>query len=244
VSGGSARFSVVIPAFEEERRIGETVARVRGALAPIAGDGAEVIVVDDGSADATAGAARAAGADHVLVQPVNTGKGAAVRAGMLAAAGRTMAFTDADLAFPPEQLLGLLELVEGGCDVVVGNRRHPDTTTIVPPTLMRDVGGRVINRLARIVLDGDYRDTQCGLKAFSRDAAHRIFEHALVDGFAFDVEIFHLAELYGLELREVPVEVSNSTSSTVHVVRDATLLIRDLFRIRWWTRAGRYEADH
>lgn len=243
MTDGSVRFSVVIPAFEEERRIGETVGRVRRALEPIAPDGVEVVVVDDGSVDGTAAAARAAGADHVLVQPTNTGKGAAVRRGMLAAAGRTMAFTDADLAFPPEQLLGLLELVEGGCDVVVGNRRHPDTKTIVPPTWMRDVGGRVINRLARIVLDGDFRDTQCGLKAFSREAARRIFEHTLVDGFAFDVEIFHLAERYGLVLREVPVEVSNSTSSTVHVVRDASLLIRDLFRIRWWARAGCYAPD-
>jgi hypothetical protein len=107
---------------------------------------------------------------------------------------------------------------------------------------LREVGGRVINLLTGVVLLGRYRDTQCGLKAMRSDVARVVFGHSRIDGFAFDVEVFHLVERYRLSLLEVPVEVVNSTRSTVHVVRDAGRLVRDLFRIRRWGRIGRYEA--
>ena len=150
--------------------------------------------------------------------PVNRGKGAAVRAGMLAARGRTVAFTDADLSYSPDHLIELLEQVEAGWDVVVGSRRHDDTTTLVRARRVREIGGRAINLLTRIVLLGKYRDTQCGLKAFRSDVAQVIFGHSRIDGFAFDVEVFHLVEAYQLSLAEVPVRVVNSSRSTVHVV--------------------------
>jgi glycosyltransferase involved in cell wall biosynthesis len=236
---GEQRLSVVIPAYEEEGRIGATVHRVREALAALEG-GVEVVVVDDGSTDGTAAEAKDAGADVVVVQPANRGKGAAVRAGVLASSGRTVAFTDADLAYPPAQLARLLTEVESGWDVVVGSRRHEDTTTIAKARLVRDLGGRVINALTHAVLDGDYKDTQCGLKAFRSDAGRAIFERSRIDGFAFDVEAFVVAERNGFAITEVPVEVENSARSTVRIVRDAARLVRDLVRIRRWAKAGAY----
>src|SRR5690606_28251455 len=151
--------------YREADRIGTTVARIRDELAPTVGDDLEVVVVDDGSGDRTAAAARAAGADQVLVQPVNRGKGAAVRAGVLAARGRTVAFTDADLSYPPAQVADLLAEVEDGWDVVVGSRVHTQTATLVRARRVRELGGRLINLGTHAVLLGAHRDTQCGLKA-------------------------------------------------------------------------------
>jgi hypothetical protein len=135
----------------------------------------------------------------------------------------------------------LVELVEKGWDVVVGSRRHTETTTLVKAKRIREIGGRAINLLTRVVLLGQYRDTQCGLKAFRSDAARLIFSHTMVDGFAFDVEVFHLVERYHLSLTEVPVKVANAETSTVRVVRDALRLVRDLFLVRRWSVEGRYD---
>jgi putative flippase GtrA len=239
---GELRFSVVIPALDEEARIGSTVAEVRAALAPIAVDGVEVIVVDDGSTDATADAALSAGADQVVVQPRNSGKGAAVRAGVLAARGRAVAFTDADLSYSPDQLLTILAGVEDGWDVVVGNRRHPDTVDVVRPSTLRSVGSRGINLLTGAVLLASPRDTQCGLKGFRSDVGSFIFRRVRVEGFAFDIEVLHLVERHRFSLLEVPVRLVSSEHSTVKVARDAARLVRDLFRIRHLAATGAYEA--
>ncbi len=244
VAPGSVRLSVVVPAYREADRIAETVGRIRTELAEVAADGGlEIVVVDDGSDDDTAERAERAGADRVLRQRPNAGKGAAVRAGVLAARGRAVAFTDADLSYAPSQVLRLLDGVEAGWDVVVGSRQHVDTRTVVRAGRLREVGGRIINTLTALVLLGRYRDTQCGLKAMRSDVGALIFSHSRIDGFAFDVEVFHLVERYRLTLLEVPVEVVNSSRSTVNVARDAARLVRDLFRIRRWGRLGLYEAD-
>jgi dolichyl-phosphate beta-glucosyltransferase len=240
---GAVRLSVVIPAYKEEDDIEATVARVRRELTPIAADGGvEVVVVDDGSPDATAERARRAGADQVLRLEPNQGKGAAVRTGMLAAHGRCIAFTDADLSYAPHQIARLLERIEAGYDVVVGSRKHTETRTLVENRRLREVGGRVINLFTSLVLLGQYLDTQCGLKAFRSDVAQLVFSRTVIDGFAFDVEVFHLVERYRLTLDEVPVELVNSQRSTVKVVRDAFRLVRDLFRIRRRARRGGYEV--
>ena len=230
--------SVIVPAFEEEGRIVGAVERLRDELA-VPG-GVEIIVVDDGSRDETADLARRAGADRVLSLPVNRGKGAAVRAGMLAAEGRALAFTDADLAYSPAQLLRLLHEVEAGFDVVIGSRRHVETTTLVRARRLREVSGRLFNLLSRVILLPSYVDTQCGLKAFSAGAARVLFSRARVDGFAFDVELLYLTRRYGLSLREVPVELANPQTSTVRLLRDGPLMMRDLVRVRRWGGAGFY----
>lgn len=241
---GGPRLSVVVPAYDEADRIAGTISAIRSDLADLdaAGD-LEIVVVDDGSGDDTAEVARRSGADRVISQPTNMGKGAAVRTGALRATGRTIAFTDADLSYSPAQLIGLMERVEEGWDVVVGSRQHVETMTVVRAGRIRELGGRIINLLSAYVLLGRYRDTQCGLKAFRSDVARTIFSRARIDGFAFDIEVFALVERFRLALLEVPVTVENSERSTVRVVRDAARLVTDLFRIRANARAGLYEFD-
>ena len=209
---GMLRLSVVVPAFREADRIGDTVRRLRAGLEEVADDGGvEIVVVDDGSDDATADAALAAGANQVVVQPRNRGKGAAVRVGVLAARGRTVAFTDADLAYGPDQVGRVLAAVEDGWDVAIGDRGHPESRMLVPPSRLRSWGSRAINWLGFAVLLGSYRDTQSGLKAFRSDVARFVFARTRVDGFAFDIEVLHLAERHQLSLVEVPVDVANSS---------------------------------
>ncbi len=241
VAPGEVRLSVVVPAYGEQERIASTVQRLRTELASVGTDGGlEIIVVDDGSPDDTAGEAARAGADQAIKLPANRGKGGAVRAGMLAARGRTIAFTDADLAYSPDQILNLLVEVERGWDMVVGSRRHTGTTTLVKARRLREIGGRAINVLTTTLLLGQYRDTQCGLKAFRSDCARLLFGQTRIDGFAFDIELFHLVERYELSVLEVPVRVENSERSTVKVARDAIRLTRDLIRVRRWAKQGVY----
>jgi putative flippase GtrA len=234
---GDHRLTVVLPAYQEGPRIGAAVRAVREALADVA---PEIVVVDDGSTDDTATEAAAAGARVVQLQ-TNRGKGAAVRAGMLAASGRTVAFTDADLAYPPDLLRDLLVAVEDGWDVAVGSRWHRDSRALARPSLLRRVSSRLFNLLTATVLLGQYRDTQCGCKAFRSDVASLLFGHTRLDGFAFDVEVLHLVERYRLSLTEVPVQVTDGGSSTVRVGSAALGMIRDLFRIRRWGSEGAYE---
>ncbi len=241
---GDVRLSVIVPAYRDADRIGTTIERLRAELAPLAREGrgaVEVIVVDDGSCDGTADRASAGGADVVLVQDRNRGKGAAVRRGMLAARGRTVAFTDADLAYPPAQLMAVAEQVEAGFDVVVGNRRHPGTRIHRRAPRLREVGSVAFNLITYLVLLGAYRDTQCGLKAFRRDAARLLFSQSRVDGFAFDVETLHLVERHHLSLREVPVVLEDEARSTVSLIPSALAMIGDVVGVRRWSGRGGYD---
>jgi putative flippase GtrA len=239
---GTHRFSVVIPAFREPDRITPTIDAIRAELDDVAADGGlEIIVVDDGSGDATTDAACAAGADQVITLPANRGKGAAVRAGMLASRGRVVAFTDADLAYHPRHLRFLLLAVEAGWDVAIGNRRHPGSVVARASTL-RAVGSRMVNRMSAAVLLAAPLDTQCGLKAFRGDVARSIFRQARIDGFAFDIEVLHLVERRGLSLHDIPVHLDETGgSSTVDITRDIVRLSADMARIRWWASRGEYD---
>jgi putative flippase GtrA len=234
---GGHRLTVVLPAYGEAGRVGDSVRRVLEALDGI---DVEIVVVDDGSPDDTAERAAAAGARVVRLER-NRGKGAAVRAGMLAADGRTVAFTDVDLAYPPEQLRSLLAAVEAGWDVAVGNRRHPGSEALARPSLVRQISSKLFNLLTATVLLGQYRDTQCGCKAFRGDVAKLLFGRTRLDGFAFDVEVLHLVERYRLSLTEVPVRSDDDGTSTVRVVRAALGMVRDLFRVRRWGSEGAYD---
>jgi putative flippase GtrA len=241
---GRLRLSVVIPAFDEADRIADTVGRLRSSLTSIGeAGGLELVVVDDGSRDATADRALEAGADQVVVLPRNTGKGAAVRSGMMAARGRTVAFTDADLAYAPDQVLRIVEAVEDGWDVAIGDRRHPETTTLVAASWLRSLGSKVVNVLVHLVLLGSFRDTQCGLKGCRSDVGRFIFSRAQVDGFAFDIEMLHLVERHEFSVVELPVEVANSTRSTVHPGWEVVRLLWDIARIRHRSATGAYETE-
>lgn len=239
---GDRRASVIVPALDESASIAATVDAIRRALGSLADDGGvEVIVVDDGSTDGTADAALAGGADQVVVLPVNRGKGAAIRAGVVVARGRTVAFTDADLAYSPDQLLRVIGEIEAGWDVAVGSRRHPDTTRVRGAGLLRDLGSRAVNVLATAVLLSHPHDTQCGLKAFRSDVARTVFGLGRIDRFAFDIEVLHLVERHRLSVVEVPVQLRMAERSTVRLARDTLRLLRDLWRIRRWSAEGAYE---
>ena len=239
------RVTLIIPTYEEADRISTTLSVVDSQLrsAFSKSDDIEVIVVDDGSKDDTSEIARKAGADLVIRLESNQGKGAAIRAGVREAKGSVVAFTDADLAYNPRQVLELVELVEKGYDMVVGSRQHVETKNLVRAGRFREIGGRIINVATFMLLLGQYRDTQCGLKAFNSKVAKSLFAAGTIDGFSFDVELFHLAERWNLSLIEVPVEVENSTRSSVNAIRDGVLLLFDLVKIRQRARSGKY-PDH
>ena len=239
-AAGDKRLSVVVPAYNEGELIEATLAAITNELdAHLEPGSYEVVVVDDGSSDDTAERAERAGATvHRLA--ANQGKGGAVRAGMLVTGGRSVIFTDADLAYSPRLLVDVLDRIEQGWDVVVGSRRHDDTNTLVRARRLRELGGRVINLLTHMVLLGNFRDTQCGLKGFRGDIARTIFERTRINGFAFDVEIFLIVEQDQLSLTEVPVAVTNRAGSSVRIVGDTAELLVDLFRIRRWAGEGRY----
>ena len=232
---------MVVPAYREAGRIGATVATLRTALTPAHEDGGvEIVVVDDGSDDGTAAAGRDAGADVVVEFPVNKGKGAAVRAGMRAASGAVVAFTDADLSYPPHQILMLLEEVEQGADAAVGDRHHPDSFAVTDPSWLRRAGSRAVAAVCKVLRLGRGHDTQCGLKAFSREAAGELLDASVIDRFAFDVELLFLADRLGMRVRDVPVEVVNSRVSSVRVASDGWDLVLDMVRIRARAMLGRY----
>jgi putative flippase GtrA len=241
VAEGDYRLTVVIPAYREVDRIKNTIERIRSELGPKIDNDLEVIVVDDGSKDGTEEAAGLA--DQLIVLPRNQGKGSALRNGVDKSNGRVVAFTDADLAYSPSQIFDLLVQVENGYDWVVGNRHHVDTRTIVRAGFIRGMGGRLVNFATHLLLLGQYRDTQCGLKAFRSDVAKSLFSSSTINGFAFDVELFHLAERWRLSLSEISVEVEHSERTTVRVVQDGFRLLRDLIHVRRLASQGSYPVD-
>jgi len=238
------RVSLIFPAYEAASIVAGSISAARQALenAGISHDEVELVVVDDGSRDDTAGSAEAAGADLVIRLPSNGGKGAAVRAGMLGAHGRARIFTDVDLAYPPHQLPQLLAHLEQGWEVVVGSRRHPDTREVNSASALRDVGSLLFNLITHLALLGRYRDTQCGLKGFSAAAVEEIFSLTVIDGFAFDVEVLHLTERRKLSLLEVPVVLDHVEASTVRMVPQAVRMLRDVLAIRRRSATGGYDG--
>ena len=232
------RFSVVVPAYNEGPRIADTVRTLRGVLADI---DLEVIVVDDGSTDGTAELAEDAGADLVVRRHPNAGKGAAVRAGFAAANGAAIAYTDADLAYPAEQLAAMLLVVEAGFPFVAGSRRHEETVTLIRARRLREVTGRVFNLATAAIVNSGFRDTQCGIKAFRAEEGRLLLACGLVEGFAFDVELFVLAKRFGIPVTEAPVQIRNVETSSVQMGRDSRRMLQDLLRIRRWAANGTYD---
>ena len=233
----SRAISVVLPAYRASAIVAETVASVRSALS---GAELEIIVVDDGSGDDTDAEARRGGADRVIEFPQNRGKGAAVRAGMMNASGSYLVFTDVDLAYAPSQILSLVEALEDGADVALGSRRHPLSREVAPAPALRERGSRIFNLFTRFVLRNSYLDTQCGLKAFTAESAKEIFSRTKVDGFAFDVEVLHLAEKLEFNITEIPVVLDHVEQTTVRFMPQATRMMCDVLKIRLWSALGRY----
>jgi dolichyl-phosphate beta-glucosyltransferase len=229
--------SVVIPAYDEERRLPVTLRTVIAHLS-VRGRPFEIVVADDGSRDDTAHIASAAGAEARVLRLPHRGKGAAVRAGVLAASGDLLLVTDADLSTPIAEL-DLLVAALDRCDVAIGSRNVAGARVTVPQRLDRRLMGRAFNLLVRVLLLPGLRDTQCGVKLFRREAALAVFQRCRSDGFAFDVEVLALARRLGYRVAEVPVEWRNSPDSRVRPLLDVPRMFLELLTIRRRCRAER-----
>ena len=236
--------SIVAPAFNEERRIRallERVAEAGDAVAAAAGLRLqELIVVDDGSTDGTAAALAAfdglEGRLRIITFPRNRGKGAAVRAGMLAANGGRALMTDVDLSTPLEELPALSTALDEGADVALGSRGLPESQVAVHQAAYRELMGRTFNTLLRVLTGLPYRDTQCGFKLFRLSRARDVFAQQRIEGFAFDAEICVLARRAGLEIAEIPVRWVNDPDTHVRLVSSSARMAFDLLRIAWLAR--------
>ena len=226
--------SVVVPAYNEEERIAGTLGRLAGYLSrqPYRW---EIVVADDGSTDATAETVRRAAAGNAgvrLLRLDHRGKGWAVRHGMLAAAGEYRLLCDADLSVPIDQVERLLPPRAPEVDVALGSREAPGARRHGEP-LRRHLMGRIFNWLVRRLLCAGVGDSQCGFKCFRRGPATELFGLQTLPGFAYDVEIIHLARRRNLSVAEIGVDWHYRDQSKVRPVRDALAMTRDLLRIRW-----------
>jgi dolichyl-phosphate beta-glucosyltransferase len=246
--------SVVIPAYNEASRLPSTLEKVMGYLQgrdyPY-----EVLVVDDGSSDNTADLVEQAVREHAhlrLVRNPHRGKGFAVRTGMLKAKGRFILYSDADLSAPIEEVEKLLPFLEKKYHIAMGSREGVGSARYDEPQY-RHLMGRVFNTFVRLVALPQFRDTQCGFKAFRKDAAHALFRNlrlygdkagdvkgAMVTG--FDVEVLYLALKWGYKIKEVPVKWYYSKSANVNPLKDAYRMLNDITRVRLNDLRGMYKS--
>jgi len=238
--------SIIIPAYNEEQRLGRALGRLRDYFASRRINLAqiEILVVDDGSTDGTAGVAQ----EWTPVLPTlrllsngdNRGKGYSVRHGMLEARGRIALFTDADLSSPIEESEKLLASIEAGNDVAIGSRALDRSLISLHQSRFRELAGIVFNGFVRLFTGLPFHDTQCGFKAFVREPSRIVFEQQRIERFGFDPEILFLASRHGLRTAEVPVRWAHDAATKVHVLRDSLLMFADLAFIRWNWLLGRY----
>lgn len=237
--------SLVIPAFREEERLGQTLPAFASFLAGL-GVGCEIVVVDDGSADRTAEIVETFSGDgpvpvRLVRHPARRGKGEAVRTGILAAAGEQVFFTDADLPYDLRFLSRALpRLREGAADVVIGGRDLPDSREDRAFPWLRRVFGKTYALLVRGALGLGFGDTQCGIKGFRGDIARELVSVLTIPGFGFDAELLFVARRWGLRIERLPVTLHHRGRSSVRLAGDSLRMLGDLFRIRRNQARGRY----
>ena len=238
-------YSFVIPAYNESVRIRPTLDAILRYLQEHNWD-AEVLVVNDGSSDDTAQIVREYGKLHpqiLLVEnPGNRGKGYSVRNGMLHARGHLCLFTDADLSSPITEAPKLFAAIEQGADIAIGSRWLRAELQTERQPLYRQAFGRIFNFVLRVVLGLRFADTQCGFKAFRREAAQRIFLLQKIERWGFDPEILFLARRAGFRVAEVPVLWAHSEGTRLNPFRDGVRMFVEVLRIRWYAITGEYTA--
>jgi dolichyl-phosphate beta-glucosyltransferase len=227
--------TVVVPCYNEEARLANSLAGVQRFL-EARGSSFELVLVDDGSSDGTGAVIRQTEAEHPYVRAValspNRGKGRALAEGVKASRGRLVLLSDADFSTPIDELTKLEEAIARGADVAFGSRAAPGAREVDQP-IHRRAMGKAFNRLVQVLLLPGIWDTQCGFKLFRGGVARELFGELETDGFAFDVEILHRARRAGYEIREVPVRWINSGASKVSPFGDSAEMLRDLLRIRF-----------
>jgi dolichyl-phosphate beta-glucosyltransferase len=241
MTGDALTLSIVIPAFNEERRLATTLEALRAYLSLHPWDW-EIRVVDDGSADGTAALADSfAQDDHRLVvqREAHGGKGSAVKAGLLAARGSYCFICDADLSMPVTEISRFLPPAAPRFDVAIGTREGASARRVGEP-FYRHLVGRAFNlAVQRLALPG-IEDSQCGFKMFTASAVQTIFPRTTVRGWAFDVEVLTIAREQNLRIVEVPIEWHYRQDSRLSVTRDAVGMVKEILEIRRRARSGEY----
>jgi dolichyl-phosphate beta-glucosyltransferase len=238
-------YSIVLPAYNESARIAVTLDKIL-AHAVERGWRTEIIVVNDGSTDATADIVRGYGAAHsavrLLENPGNRGKGYSVRHGMLHACGDLFLFSDADLSSPIAESDKLFAALFQGADVAIGSRWLRSELQIKRQPLHRQLFGRIFNLALRLILRLNYKDTQCGFKAFKSQVARELFLRQRIERWGFDPELLYLARKLGFSVKEVPVAWSHREGTRINPLRDGVRMFGELLRIRWNALTGKYSA--
>ncbi|HRD01561.1 MAG TPA: glycosyltransferase family 2 protein [Candidatus Saccharicenans sp.] len=232
----SLSLSIIIPAYNEEKRIGSTLRQIIDCLR-VRNSSAEIIVVNDGSTDRTASLARTILTDwpwsKIISFEKNRGKGAAVKEGVLQANGELILVTDADLSTPIEELEKFWPLAAEHYDLIIGSRALPASDIKKRQSWLRETMGKFFNLLVRWLVLPDFKDTQCGFKLFRKEASREIFARIKTTGFAFDVEVLLLARQLGYKIAEVPVVWINSPDSRVRLLGSSVKMLFELLRIRF-----------
>jgi glycosyltransferase involved in cell wall biosynthesis len=242
----SPQLSIVIPAYNESARIEQTLERVMSCVEKQGWD-AEVLVVDDGSTDRTPQVIHRWMERyprlHLIQNEGNRGKGYSVRNGLLQAVGEVVMFTDADLSAPMEEAERLLAAIADGADVAIGSRWMDKTRQTIHQPLYRRFFGRCFNWVTRMVMGLPFKDTQCGFKAFKREAAQVIFRLQRIERWGFDPEILFIARKLGYDIREVPVTWGHDERSRMSYLKDGMKMLEEMAAIRANSLAGRYDED-
>ncbi len=234
------RLSIVIPAYNEEKRIGSTLQKIETYCKTNSFD-YELIVVDDGSKDQTVNLANSSIIDkfrfNLLKNIQNRGKGYSVNKGMLAAKGEIVLFTDADLSTPIEELNNFLPLLSQ-YDVLIASRALKASHVEKQP-IYREIMGRTFNLFVQLLAVPRIKDTQCGFKLFKRPAVDAIFPQQKIFGWGFDVELLYLANRRGFKIKEIPVHWVNSLESKVSPFKDAFKMFKEVLMVRYLHLWGR-----
>ena len=237
------QYSIVIPAYNERARILATLEAVVAAVRSHGWD-AEVIVVNDGSTDETAelvrNFAQTAPEVHLQENPGNRGKGYSVREGLLRAQGEIVMFSDADLSAPIDEAQRLFDAIHSGADIAIGSRWLATSRQTHRQPLYRQLFGRCFNMLTRAMMQLPYADTQCGFKAFTRQAAQTVFQLQTIERWGFDPEILFIARKRGLRVKEVPVSWAHDARTRISYLRDGLQMLKELAIVRWNALTGRY----
>ena len=237
LASDAVQLSVVVPVYNEEKNLRETVRKVSAFLS-LKKIPWEMIVVSDGSTDSTHKILDAilreqpAAPLRVFKVEANHGKGYASRTGMLEARGRYVLMTDADLSAPIKEVDKLIAAIEKGADVAIGSRAVRAPGCDVRQTLRRRVSGRIFNFFVQLFVLPGIHDSQCGFKCFTNPAAKKLFSMQKLDGFSFDVEILYLARKSGYRIAEVSVMWSQGADSRVSLLHDSLRMLKDLFKIK------------
>jgi len=236
--------SIIIPAYNEERRLPHTLPRIVAFLQAQNYPG-EVIVVDDGSLDNTAKVVEdmAARLRHItLIRNEHRGKGYAVKTGMMAAQGEYLFLCDADLSMPIEGVAAFLPPALEAYDVAIGSREVEGARRYDEPS-HRHLMGRVFNFLVHVLAVRGFQDTQAGFKCFRGEVAHDLFPYQTMDGFGFDVEILFIAQKRGYRIVEVPINWYYMANSRVSPIGDSVRMVREILQVRINDWRGRYDRD-